>query len=805
MRDVTPALDILECYLDGLPLIWILRRMIRRLGLCLLASLLVLPARADKSLIAESRITPLEIRRKREKAAEMAALDGFAPLPRGPRIIGGDDASPGEYPWMAALVFADEPDNFLAQFCGGSLIHPRWILTASHCVDGTKAEDLEVLLGTNDLDSPSGFQRIAVAEIVMAPRYNDFNLDSDFALLRLAEPADPALTPLQLIDDVALSAPGVEAVLTGWGDLTNGGSDFPTLLQEVEIPLVDLAVANATPSYDGTLTENMLAAGFEAGGKDSCYGDSGGPLIVPSPVGNGWAQAGIVSFGAGCAEPGVYGIYSRVSQFRHWLLGHVMPNYAAWELANNRSGELRDPDSNGFTNFEDFALPFHTLTTSLTAETVRISYFRPKNASEVEYILESAPGPGGPWTVKSPTFVGFENGVGGLVNWIVELPIAENTGFFRVRAVPSTDLASGPRPLEFQTGTRGTIDATDAGFSRLYRLEGLPAGEPVSISLRSTDFDAELALEDAATGANLDTSASNSGAGLAGTDEILSFTPSGATEYAVRVTGGAGDFTLSVWAPGDLAGQTILSIPPLPKPATLKGSLAVGDAYDPLFLPGGEYLADNFGLDPSSVPAGQLTEVAMNSKGVGRSGIDDFLSLIDAESGKLVAFNDDRSRKSNNSVIRFVPVPGKSYLLRTSSSPENDTGNYTLSGRMPKVTPKTPVASLAVPATASGKLSGAGEMDESRGTAKRDYFLADLPAGTEVAVTMESTRLDAYIVVLDASDLDIVTTGDADGPPGGIHNARATFVTAPGHRYIVRATTWAPGEAGPYVLKTSTP
>jgi hypothetical protein len=776
--------------------------MIRRAVPCALASLLVLPAWADKELIRQSRITPLEIRRKKDKAEEVAAGEGFSPLPRAPKIVGGKNASPGEYPWMAALVHADEPDNYQAQFCGASLIHPRWILTASHCVTGARAEDLEVVLGTNDLDSSSGFQRIAVSEIIMAPGYNDFNLDSDFALLRLAGPADSDLAPIQLVDDVALTAPGIEAVLSGWGDLTDGGGDYPNLLQEVELPLVDLAFANATPAYAGTLTENMLPAGFEEGGKDSCYGDSGGPLIVPSPVGNGWAQAGVVSFGAGCAVPGVYGIYTRVSQFRRFILGHVLPNYAAWEIANDRTGELRDPDSNGFTNFEDFALPDHVLNKSVSGSFVRFTYLRPANASEVNYILENAPGAGGPWTVKSPAFVSSVAAGQGLVDWTVQLPVAQDTGVFRVRAVLSSGLASGPRPLEFPGGTHGTIDSTDSGFSRPYRLQDLTVGQPVSIALRSTDFDASLALENAATGASLGSAVSNNAGGLAGTDEILDFTPQAGVEYLVRVSGGAGDFTLSAWAPASLAGQTVLTVPLSPKATALKGSLAVGDAYDPLFLPGGEYLKDDFGLDFSSIPSEQLIELAMNSKGAGLAGIDDFLSLIDAESGKLVGANDNRSRKSNNSVLRFAPVPGKSYLVRATSSPENDTGNYSLLGSMPKVTPKTPVVPLAMGATVSGKLSAGSEIDETRVTAKRDYLLASLPVGTGVGVTLESTRFDAYIVILDASDLGIVTEGDGGGPAGGIHNARATFVTEPGHRYLVRITTYEEAEVGPYILKT---
>ncbi|MED6234256.1 hypothetical protein ATANTOWER_025483, partial [Ataeniobius toweri] len=61
----------------------------------------------------------------------------------------------------------------------------------------------------------------------------------------------------------------------------------------------------------------MLCAGLLEGGKDSCQGDSGSPMV--SKQGGRWIQAGIVSFGEGCAEPNFPGVYTRVSQYENWI------------------------------------------------------------------------------------------------------------------------------------------------------------------------------------------------------------------------------------------------------------------------------------------------------------------------------------------------------------------------------------------------------------------------------------------------------------------------------------------------------
>lgn len=91
----------------------------------------------------------------------------------------------------------------------------------------------------------------------------------------------------------------------------------PTVMRELDVPIVSREVANAKNAYDGEIDETMIAAGYAEGGKDSCQGDSGGPLINRETR----TLIGVVSFGEGCARAHKYGIYSNVSNANEWITG----------------------------------------------------------------------------------------------------------------------------------------------------------------------------------------------------------------------------------------------------------------------------------------------------------------------------------------------------------------------------------------------------------------------------------------------------------------------------------------------------
>jgi len=238
-----------------------------------------------------------------------------------PEIVGGDTAAPGRWPAQVALVTASVANNFQAQFCGGSLIGERHVLTAAHCVDFLKSPgQIEVLTGTQSLSS--GGTRHAVRSVTIHPDWNDNTADYDLAVLVLETAAtgtrvNRIIKPRQAR---RFEKHGKPAMVTGWGNLTGNGNSYPTELQEVRVPFVSRSVCNRPVSYDGGVTRRMICAGYRDGGKDACQGDSGGPLVLKRKK---RVQAGIVSWGIGCAEPDLYGVYTHLAVLRGWIMATV--------------------------------------------------------------------------------------------------------------------------------------------------------------------------------------------------------------------------------------------------------------------------------------------------------------------------------------------------------------------------------------------------------------------------------------------------------------------------------------------------
>lgn len=250
-------------------------------------------------------------------------------MPPEGRIVGGQPTTIDRFPYQVALLSLPirNPNNvYNEQFCGGSIINERWILTAAHCVEGALPSSIAVGVGITDLTSAGSGRIFYVDQIIIHTNYNPFTYDCDIALLHLTRPIDfsghvYAAAPVGLVspqDEAAgVTAPGVLATITGWG---NTSSIFPIYPTQLQVAAVPITIQSQYPP--GSITANMLLAGYPEGGIDTCQGDSGGPLVVTNSQGI-ILQAGITSWGYGCAEPGYPGVYTRVASFYDWILSIV--------------------------------------------------------------------------------------------------------------------------------------------------------------------------------------------------------------------------------------------------------------------------------------------------------------------------------------------------------------------------------------------------------------------------------------------------------------------------------------------------
>ncbi len=248
-----------------------------------------------------------------------------------PRIIGGSDVAITAVPYQVALWNPTRGTPLEGQFCGGVVLAPTKVATAGHCVHDPENGGLRpiaairVLAGTSHLRGAAepaygpGVRDVAVASIALHPSYDPSTADFDAAVLTLAEPlyaGTPTIDGVATIAPIGLiaanqtgtvTASGAPLQVSGWGD-TSGGSTYPADLRATTVQVADQRVCGLQYLLQGGVTERMLCA--TAAGRDSCSGDSGGPLT--GTVGGTRVLAGLVSFGLGCAN-GIYGVYTRVA------------------------------------------------------------------------------------------------------------------------------------------------------------------------------------------------------------------------------------------------------------------------------------------------------------------------------------------------------------------------------------------------------------------------------------------------------------------------------------------------------------
>jgi secreted trypsin-like serine protease len=218
------------------------------------------------------------------------------------KIVGGQPADEGQFPWMAAITTREDPD---VGYCGGSLIADDLVLTAGHCFGDNGIADLVVRHGDVTLAEADTY---AIEDVIVAEGF-DHDLEHDWAVVELAEPVpDAEPIPLATADDDDWTSFEV----AGWG--VTGHTAPSPVLRWAEVPYItdaecgEIAEAEEWEYFPQT---QMCAGVLEAGAEvNACPVDSGGPLMAE--VDGETVVAGIVSWGSDCYAAPEAGVYASV-------------------------------------------------------------------------------------------------------------------------------------------------------------------------------------------------------------------------------------------------------------------------------------------------------------------------------------------------------------------------------------------------------------------------------------------------------------------------------------------------------------
>merc|ERR1712156_790380 len=234
------------------------------------------------------------------------------------RIVGGANAG-SAIPWQVSLRNSASGST---HFCGGTILDANTVLSAAHCFHNGH-HGVVVVAGSHKRSDNTGVQTSTISKSIynQDAKYNKANMDNDIIILKLTtalkfnKNVQPACLPEKTFDAPEKSKS--MAVVSGWGTTKSGGS-LPDILQYVNVPLMTNADCKKTGYEATSIKPSMVCAGYKEGKKDSCEGDSGGPLMWQQEDGR-WLLMGTVSHGIKCAYPNLPGVYMRMTHYKPWI------------------------------------------------------------------------------------------------------------------------------------------------------------------------------------------------------------------------------------------------------------------------------------------------------------------------------------------------------------------------------------------------------------------------------------------------------------------------------------------------------
>ncbi|OWZ07122.1 Serine protease [Phytophthora megakarya] len=253
------------------------------------------------------------------------------------RIYGGSEADASKFPFIVSLR-EDDADG--STYCGGTLIASQYVITAAHCVKTDEATIYASIASSFGSGSEDG-QQVKVIKGYRHPMYNKTAHLYDVGLLKLEKEVTTDTIDLCAADG-SDNKVGTVATARGWG-LTENGSESH-VMEEVNVQIISNAECNK--EYSDRITEGMLCAG-DGNGKDTCNGDSGGPLIANDVL------VGIVSWGGKCGVKA--GVYTRVSYVLDYIKD-VVSGGTGSSFAST-AGSTNDDTSSGSTSIPSTVKP----------------------------------------------------------------------------------------------------------------------------------------------------------------------------------------------------------------------------------------------------------------------------------------------------------------------------------------------------------------------------------------------------------------------------------------------------------------
>ncbi|KAJ3643194.1 hypothetical protein Zmor_025919 [Zophobas morio] len=232
-----------------------------------------------------------------------------------PRIIGGDLARAGQYPWLAAIYKYTEDGRY---FCSGSLFNEQWILTAGQCV--YLATSFIIQLGSNLLQGEDENRlTLGASTYYYEPRFDPQLLLHDIGLIKLNIPITYTdyIHPVRMLSSMGPIYQGRVVEAAGWGQV----SDDSALVNELRFVEMTILGQTACQTYYGEQLWGSMCCAEGNYNEGPCYGDTGSPLMTAALVGNHTIQVAIASFISinGCESLDPTG-YTRVDAYYNWIV-----------------------------------------------------------------------------------------------------------------------------------------------------------------------------------------------------------------------------------------------------------------------------------------------------------------------------------------------------------------------------------------------------------------------------------------------------------------------------------------------------